>query len=241
MHIPVAHLPIPKVNNPVVMVNVEEIKVDLHVEVVLLSGKDRVEIPGVLGEYLLMFKRLLEKLLARSFSLICYGSSDYDVLAYTVATNEILKELSGSLSENELRIASSIDLSIGLPDYVSASRYSSLLTSHYVWRYGEPLVSLGLETVFKLESFKAVSELNQPFLDVSKDAISHLVGRSAVLLARAIMEGDVRNIRQIMRFINGLWHSVYGLKVPCGEGMSIYVPGLSKVYCAELEVSPRTS
>lgn len=241
MHIPVAHLPIPGVNNPVVMVNVDEIRVDVYVEVVLLGGRDQIEVPGVLGEYLLMFKKSLEKLLARSFSLICYGSSDYDVLAYTVATNKILKELSGSLSEDELRIASSIDLEMGLPGYVSASRYSPVLASHYAWRYGEPLVDLGLETVFKLRSFKAVGELDQPFLDVSKEAISHLAGRSSVLLARAITEGDVGTIRQIVRFVNGLWHSVYGLKVPCGESTSLYVPGLSKVYCAELEVSPRTS
>jgi hypothetical protein len=223
------------------MVNVEEVKVSIEVEVLLLSGRDRVEITGVLGEYMLRFKKSLERLLTRNFSLICRGTSDYDVLAYAVVTNEIVKKLSGSLSETELQIASSIDLDLGLPDYVSASRHSPMLTSHYAWRRGEPLVDLGLETTFRLRSFRVVSELSQPFLSVSKEAVSHLVGRSAVILARAVMGGDVEEVRRVVRFINGLWYSVYGLKAPCGGEVSVYVPGLNKVYCAELEVIPRTS
>lgn len=241
MVLPLAHLPVPGMSNPVIVVKVEGVNINVYADFLPLEAEDRVNLQDIVREHVIRFKRGLEELLSRKFSLVCRGESDYDVLSYVAITNELLKQISGDLSEAELRIASAIDSRLGLPDYVSAVRFASLVPHHYAWRRAEPVVDLGNEIVVKLKSIRWIGKLGQPFLEVSKEALSHLVGRSALVLAKAIREGNVETLRRVLRFVDGLWYSVYGLPVPCGSDSSTYVPGLGGVYCVELEFSPRTS
>ena len=240
MALPLAYVPIAGANNPVLVARVGGLTLDLDVEVIPFGGEDRIELPEPVAGYVARFKRELEKAVSMRFRLICGGRADYDALAYVRVTNEVVRSLF-RLDADSLGLAYRLDYGLGLADHVPALRPADLVTSHYAWRYGEPLVELGQGTVLWVRRIRALGGLGQPFLEVSREALVHVVGRSAVALARAFAEGNPGRIARILEFVNGLWHSVYGLGVPCGETPSTYVPGLGGVYCVELELSPRTS
>ncbi len=213
---------------------------DLDVEAVPSGGADRIELPEPAAEYVASFKEELERTVSMRFRLVCRGRADYDALAYVGATNEILRSLL-RLDRDSLDLAYSIDYRLGLPDHVPALRLTDLIASHYAWRYGEPPVELGESIVLRVRRIATLGDLPQPFLDVSREALVHVAGKSVIALARVFMEGDAEKAEKIIEFVNGLWYSVYGLRVPCGEPPSTYVPGLRGVYCVELGLSPRIS
>lgn len=239
--VPLAYLPIAEVTNPVVVVRVSGLSSNISIEVTPSGGVDSIKLPESVAKYVTRFKRELEYLVNMSFRLVCEGRVDYDVLGYVSVTNRVLRELLSHLSIDDLGIAYSIDRRLGLPDHVLGLRPADLVSQHYAWRRGESLVELGESVVFKVKAVRKVCRLSQPFLDVDKEALIHLTGKSAIALARAIADGDVGRVERILEFINGLWYSTYGLKIPCGGAPSIYVPGLEEVYCVEFDVSPKTS
>lgn len=241
MTIPLAHLPIAGANNPVVVVKADNIRADLSVEVIPARGADRVELPEPLSEYVIRFKRELEGLVNLGFRVFCEGETDYDALAYVIITNQIMRALLSRLDRGDLEVAYSIDYRLGLLDHVSALRLVDSIVSHYAWRRWEPPVELGGGMTFKVRTIRKVGRLDQPFLDIDREALIHIVGRSAIALARAIASGDVDEAERVVEFVNGLWYSIYGLRVPCGGARSTYVLGLEEVYCVELEFNPKIS
>lgn len=228
-------------SNPVVVAKVSGLSFDVVVEVAPVRGEDAIELPDTVAKYVSEFKRKLESVVNLRFKLICGGRADYDVLTYVAVTNEVLRAFLPRLSEDYLNIAYSIDCELGLLDHVPALRLVSLVGTHYAWRRGEQPVDLGESVEFRVRSMRRISNLPQPFLDVGKNALAHIAGKSSIVLAKAIAEGDTERIRRVVDFVNGLWYSTYGLKVPCGEYLSLYVPGLNEVYCVELDLNPRIS
>ncbi|MEM1930612.1 MAG: hypothetical protein QW780_01270 [Sulfolobales archaeon] len=241
MALPLAYLPVAKISNPIVIARVDGISLDLRVEIIPSKGVDRVEIQEPVAKYVIEFKKELEKTINLGFKLVCEGRTDYDALAYVIITNQILRELLSRLKEEEYAVAYSIDYRLGLPDHISALRLIDLVSSHYAWRRGEPLVELGDRISFKVRAIRKAGKLGEPFLEVDREALVHVIGKSAIALAKAIIEGDIRRVKRIIEFANGLWYSIYGLRAPCGETHSTYVPGLEEVYCVELDFNPRTS
>ncbi|MEM0351446.1 MAG: hypothetical protein QW459_00465 [Sulfolobales archaeon] len=241
MALPLAYLPITKISNPVVIARADGMGLDLRVEITLSKGVDRVELPEPVAKYVIEFKKELERVVNLGFRLVCEGRVDYDALAYVTITNQILRELLSQLREDDYGIAYSIDYRLGLSDHISALRLIDLVNSHYAWRRGEPLVELGDRISFKVRAIRKTGKLGEPFLEVDREALVHVIGKSAIALAKAIVEGDSKMVERVIEFINGLWYSIYGLKAPCGEARSTYVPGLEEVYCVELDFSPKTS
>ena len=235
MALPLAHIPIPSSLNPVVVVRAVGVGVDSHVDVVPREGLDVVDLPKGIGYYVTEFKKKLEELLNRRFRLVCRGSSTLKPLLYVVVTNKVLRSLYGELDEGIVNIAARIDLELGLPSYVSALRFAELTSSHYVWRYSEAFVELNGGVTFKLVRTASYGTLSTPFI-VGREALVHLLGRLSLELSKAISQGDVNSIRRLIEFTNGLWYSIYGLKTPCGEGISTYVPNLDEALCTEIEV-----
>jgi len=218
-----------------VVVRAVGVGVDSHVDVVPREGLDVVDLPKGIGYYVTEFKKKLEELLNRRFRLVCRGSSTLKPLLYVVVTNKVLRSLYGELDEGIVNIAARIDLELGLPSYVSALRFAELTSSHYVWRYSEAFVELNGGVTFKLVRTASYGTLSTPFI-VGREALVHLLGRLSLELSKAISQGDVNSIRRLIEFTNGLWYSIYGLKTPCGEGISTYVPNLDEALCTEIEV-----
>ncbi|MEM2207524.1 MAG: hypothetical protein QXG17_02365 [Sulfolobales archaeon] len=241
MALPLVYLPIARINNPVVIARVDGMSLDLRAEIIPFRGVDIVELPEPVAKYVIEFKKELERVVNLSFKLVCKGRTDYDALAYVTITNQILRTLLSHLREDDYEIAYSIDYRLGLLDHVLALRLTDIVNSHYAWRRGEPLVELGDKIAFRVRAIRKVAKPNEPFLEVDREALVHVIGKSAIALAKAIVEGDFRRIRRVMEFINGLWYSIYSLKTPCGEVFSTYIPGLEEVYCVELDFNPKTS
>lgn len=241
MATPLAHLPVAGANNPVVVVKADNIRSDLSVEVIPARGADRVELPEPLSKYIIGFKKELESMVNLGFRVFCEGKTDYDALAYVNITNQIMRMLLSRLDKDDLEVAYSIDYRLGLLDHVSALRPVDLIASHYAWRRWELPVELGRKMAFRVRTIRKVSRLSQPFLDIDREALVHIVGKSAIALARAIASGDVNETEKVVEFVNGLWYSIYGLRIPCGGVRSTYVLGLEEVYCVEFELNPKIS
>lgn len=239
--VPLSHIPLPGVSNPIIVVRVEGLVEELAVEVVPARGLDRVVFSATVARLVTEFKKHLEREIGLEFRVICSGISDYDALAYIHTTNEILRTLISRLDEGAIQIAYSIDRELGVQDYVSALRLIDLLDTHYAWRWGEPPVELERKLAFRVRAIRRISEFKTPFLEIDREAIIHIAGKSSIHLARAIMNGDIEEVVKSVEFANGLWHSIYGLKIPCGEGISTYIPGLDGVYCVEMELNPKTA
>jgi hypothetical protein len=233
--LPLAHIPIPSSLNPVVVIRAVGVGVDSYVDVVPREGLDVVDLPKGVGYYVTEFKRKLEELLNRRFRLVCRGSSTFKPLLYVVVTNSILRGLYGELDEGIVNIAARVDLDLGLPSYVPALRFAELTSSHYVWRYSEAFVELNGGVTFKIIRTASYGTLGTPFI-LGREALVHLLGRLSLELSKAISQGDLNSIRRLIEFANGLWHSIYGLKTPCGGGVSTYVPNIDEVLCIEIEV-----
>ena len=235
MALPLAHIPIPSSANPVVVVKATGVILDYHVSVVPREGLDVVDLPAGVDYYVTGFKRKLEELLNRKFKLSCRGSSALKPLLYAVVTNGILRSLYGGLDESILNTATRIDVKLGLPVYVPALRFTELTDSHYVWRYSEAFVELGRAVTFRVVRKVSYGTLGTPYV-IGREALVHLLGRLSLELSKAVSRGDAASIRRLIGFVNGLWHSVYGLRIPCGEGLSTYVPNIDEVLCVEVEV-----
>lgn len=235
MAIPLAYIPIPNSANPVVVVRASGVALDFYAEVMPREGVDSVDLPEDIAYYVTRFKSRLEELLNRRFRLICRGSSTFKPLLYAAVTNAILRSLYGELDEGMVNIAVKVDVELGLPVYVPALRFAELTGAHYVWRYSEALVELGEVVRFRVLRITSYGKLGAHYI-ISREALVHLLGTLSLELSKAISRGDVASIRRLVEFANGLWYSVYGLKVPCGEGLSTYVPNMGEVLCVELEV-----
>ncbi len=233
--LPLAHIPIPSSLNPVVVVRAVGLGVDSHVNVVPREGLDVVDLPKGVSYYVTEFKKKLEELLKRRFRLVCRGSSTFKPLLYVAVTNNVLRSLYGELDEGIVNIAARVDLDLGLPSYVPALRFAELTSSHYVWRYSEAFVELNGGVTFKIVRTASYGALSTPFI-VGREALVHLLGKLSLELSKAISQGDVNSIQRLIEFTNGLWHSIYGLKTPCGEGISTYVPDLGEALCIEIEI-----
>ncbi|MCS7099175.1 MAG: hypothetical protein RMH84_01865 [Sulfolobales archaeon] len=239
--IPLSYVPIPGASNPVVVARVDGLREELYVNVALARGLDRVDLPSAEARLIAEFKKRLEREVGLEFRVVCGGYSDYDALTYVRVTNEALRSLASRLDEDVLQVAYAIDRELELQDYVLALRLVDLLKTHYAWRWGEPPVELEWKLAFRVRAVRRAGSFRTPFLEVDREALVHLAGKSSIYLARAIMNGDVEGVARVVEFVNGLWYSVYGLKTPCGGGLSTYVPGLDGVYCVEVEISPRTA
>lgn len=233
--LPLAYIPIPGSVNPVVVVRVADVALESYVSVVPREGSDLIDLPTGVTHYVIEFKRKLEELLNRKFKLVCRGSSALKPLLYVVVTNDILRSLYGGLDEGIINTAARVDIELGLPDYVPALRFFELTDSHYVWRYSETFVELDKAVTFRVVRTTSYGALSAPYV-IGREALVHLLGRLSLELSRAISRGDTTSIKRLIEFANGLWHSVYGLKIPCGEGLSTYIPNIDEILCIEIEI-----
>jgi hypothetical protein len=229
--IPIAYIPLPKRNNPVVVVKTSNTAI---IELDENEGEN-LEIWGVSSNELINLvaaftSRMKEETgVDVGFKIKVYLSKEInDAFLYVAITNMIIEYLGGGLDKEMIESAQVIDKEVGSDDSIMALReYNLHAGKPYIWRRGEGAITLGKKLMFDAD---VVDESDMEFIEpVNYDIVTHLAGLSSISFFN-VLKGK-ENLRRVVRLMNALWYLVYGVTVPdTGKDVYVVVKGLGKAY-----------
>ncbi len=229
--IPIAFIPLPGRNNPVVVVKTSNTAI---VELEEVEGEN-LEIWGASSNELInsvaaFIKKLKKETgIDTEFKVKVYIAKEInDAFLYVAITNTIIEYLGGSLDRDMIESAQVIDAEVGCDNSILALREFSLYAGKpYIWRRGEGAITLDKEIMFDLDT---VDESLMDFIEpINYDIITHLAGLGSIALFNSLKGKE--DLRRVVRLMNALWYLVYGVTVPnTGKDIYVVVKGLGKAY-----------